>query len=124
MNSAFDTDYPGTNLQSSTSPLISRLERPVQITSDIWLVDLLSQVPASPYTYVQFSYTLSGTEINQVGSTYPTVPISEAGLFLSDESASLNPYDGTAQQPVAYVTFTPYPKLNGSSLEFEWVLRV
>ena len=124
VNPAFDTDYPGTNLQSSTNPTVARLERPAKITSTTWLAQVTETFGSAPYTYVEFTYTLGATEVNQVGSTYATVPFSEAGLFLSDESDTLDPYSGTAQQPFAYVTFAPQSKVNGSALDLKWVLRV
>ena len=126
VNSAFTTDYPGTNVQSDSVSSITKLERPVKAYSsggtDYWLVEPTITYSSSPKVWMKLSYTLATSDLN-IG-TYPTVPFSEVGLFLSDESDTLDPYSGSAQQPFAYVTFAPQNKLDGSTMDVEWVIRI
>ena len=115
-------DYPGTNVQSDEYPLnpvFTELERQVQITSGVWLID-------DPELY--FTH-LSTTELTIHGiidcgagdvifGSYTEMPLSEAGLYLSDASKSSGTND-----VVAYFSFGTILLNANVKLEFVWSVR-
>lgn len=136
--------YPGQNLYDDTLLTTSYLERPVKITgtsgktgtSGVWL-NQVSAPPTflgTPITRVEFETLFGYTDINLSGA-YPSVPLSEASLVLSNETATRlweDVYDvgnapsyintATRQRLVAYNTFDTLSKTVAISLELHWEL--
>lgn len=134
---ALDAAYPGQNVQDDDDPTLKYLERPVLIagTND-WLKEATYIPPGTPTdnpstTTAKFTYLFDYTDVNLSG-TYSVVPVSEVGLYMSDETATDNPYTGgTApdyigadrQTLVAYNGFAPKSKTPLTSIEVEWELK-
>lgn len=133
--------YPGLNTYTDTVLTTNYLERPVKIsgtpgkvgTSGVWLSQVTAPptYPVPPITKVEFKTFISETDINFPGSTYPIVPLSEIGLFLSDQSSTLDseqvydyavsPYiNPNRQKLIAYNTFASIAKTISIALEFHW----
>lgn len=132
---ALDAAYPGQNVQTDSSPTVSHLERPVQTSSGVWLVEAVYDEPGSVTnpsdTTAKYSYLFGKTDINLSG-TYGVVPVSEACLCLSDVSTIDNPYTGGVapsyvgplrQVIVAYHGFASLAKTVTNTLEIRWELR-
>ena len=144
-----DTHYPGQNLFTGLDLTTSYLERPVKISgtagvgsrAGVWMntITIDGTHPAysgTPASTVEYEALFSATDINFVDGSYPAVPLSEVGLFLSSQTVSHtseNVYDyGT---PPAYVNaatrsiliaYHPFPtitKTSGVLLEVRWQLQ-
>jgi hypothetical protein len=116
--------------ENPTSPLIATLERPVRISgsslpydtaplTDVWLV----APPALFLTHrstqdVTVHARVDATAGDIVYSPFTTVPLSEAGLFLSSTVAGV-PYSSL----VAYVTFDTILLEATDDVEFIWQVR-
>ena len=119
--------YPGSAIQDDTDPSVEHLERPIAIRtsggSDVWLEEVNYTYDLSD-KYAQFSVHFSENDINVVSSgSYPAVPISEMGLFLSDQSPSDNPYtnNGALRQAlVFYIGFGAITKRNTMTMDVSW----
>ena len=146
--------YPGQNIFDDTSLLIQTLERPVKITGaagdglapGVWLGAVVAPPTFGPppdpgpppvvypITKVEFSHLFGYTDIN-LGGAYPSVPLSEMALVLSNETPDLlseEVYDyldtpaciaSTRQKLVAYNTFDPISKTMSVALEVFWELQ-
>lgn len=145
---SMSTDYPpadpsGTpgfagNQFADDDLTVQTLERPVRVYIDsdpnTWLIPV-----NAPPTFlndsktVRFDALLTQVAVNQARiPSYPVVPLSEVGLFLSVEDPdSSDVYDPGApnyvgagrQNLVAYNTYEPIPKTISFTLEVRWELR-
>jgi hypothetical protein len=121
--------YPGTNLQTDTDPTVLGLERPVRISggttaypgegADVWLGQIQAPPEHPTPSQVTFKRLFTITEVSY--GPYLTVPVSEIGLFLHNDSPSyVNVYNN---QPVAYDTFPAIPLTTAITLEASWTIR-
>jgi len=138
-----NTDHPGQNIYDDASLDTQYLERPLRVTgtpggtgtSGVWMSDVAAPPTfgTSKVTYV----TLFGTSDLHLSGAYPSVPLSEIGLLLSSQTASLtwdqlydptNPpsYIKVASRPrlVAYNTFDTLSKTAAVSLEIHWEIEL
>jgi hypothetical protein len=116
------TGYPGTNTQSDEYPLnpvFTKLERQVQITSGVWLIDDpdLFFTHLSP-TECTVHGIVDGGAGDVIFGSYTQMPLSEAGLYLSDASKSSGTND-----VVAYLSFDTILLKANVKLEFVWSVR-
>jgi len=142
---AVNTDYPGQNTYDANDLTIPYLERPVKIsgtagmaaTAGTWLKDVVAPPTfvGSPATTVEFQALFADGDLHLSGA-YPNVPVSEVGLFLSNELDSQlwnEVYDAgsgpdfiniaTRQKLIAYHPFAPIQKTNTVSMELHWQLQ-
>lgn len=118
--------YAGTNSQTDTDPLVTRLERPVRLVgttdpypgdaSDVWLGQVQSPVVQATATQVTFTRVFTELEISY--APYLSVPLSEVMLFTDAASPTL--YNNTG---VAYDTFDTLSKTAAFELEIAWTVR-
>lgn len=125
------TNYPGTNNQSDTDPTVTVLERPVRISSvgapvpppysatDVWLGQVVAPATHNTATSTTFTRLFQETEVSY--ATFLSVPLSEIGLFLHNNSSTyINLPNNTF---VAYDTFDTLMKTTAFSLEIDWTIR-
>lgn len=140
-----DAHYPGQNLYDDETITVPYLERPVKVSgvagtgssAGVWLNQVAAPpvFTGSPVTKVEFEALFDNADL-QLGGSYPSVPISEIGLYLSNESASrtseevydyLNPPDyinaSTRQKLIAYNTFDTISKTVSVALELHWEIQ-
>lgn len=129
---ALDATYPGQNVFSDDDGTLSTLERPVAITVGVWMVPVVFSQPVA--TIAQQTHTFGVADVN-LGGSYPAIPLSEAGLYLSTEIPGADPYmGGTApgyiggarllqQRVCAYHTFGSQTKTAATTVEVRWQLR-
>jgi len=137
-----DTHYPGQNTFDDSLLTIATLERPVKVTGTagvgtspgVWMNSVTAPPDLSGVTKVQFDCLFTYTDI-QLAGAYPSVPLSEVGLFLSNEQASRQSnevYDygtppayinSTRQKLVAYNTFDTINKTVSVALEVYWEIQ-
>lgn len=122
----YSVSYPGSNAQTDSNAAVVRLERPVRVTGgattypggagDVWL----GQVQAPPEfpiaKQVKFSRIFTSSDVSY--GTFPSVPLSEVGLFTAQ--ANPNTYNNTM---VAYDTFDTISKTSAFELEVNWTIR-
>lgn len=139
---AFDTDYPGQNIYDDETITVAYLERPVKVSgtagvgssAGVWMNSVTAPptFSGSPVTKVEFD-TLFDTADLHLSGAYPSVPVSEIGLFLSSEEPSRTSeevYDyltapayinaSTRQKLIAYNTFDTITKTVSVALEVHW----
>lgn len=140
--------YPGQNIYDDTLLTTQWLERPVKVTGDnpsppggtdngVWMSSVTAPptFSGSPITKVLFDTLFTYTDIN-LGGYFPTVPISEIGLMLSNElptrlSNQVYWYShspdyiqtSTRQKLVAYNTFDTINKTVSVALEIYWEIQ-
>lgn len=141
---AMDADYPGGNTYTDELLTAAWLERPVKVsgtaggsgTSGVWgsSVTAPPTFSGTPITKVSFDTLFDGPDLHLSGG-YPSVPLSEVGLFLSNETMTLNSEDvydygtppyintSTRQKLVAYNTFDTISKTPSVALEIYWELQ-
>lgn len=140
-----DSHYPGQNLASDSVLSTAYLERPIKVSgtagtgaaAGVWLKEVAAPPTFSgtPVHIVTFT-TLFGNTDAHLGGSYPAVPLSECGLFLSDQQESLvssQVYDygnppgyvntSTRQLLIAYNGFAPLTKTPSVSLELNWEIQ-
>ena len=132
----FDTDYPGTNLQTDTDLTVSGLERPVAVSGTIntpgipspaiWMNQIATPGTFPSATTTRFVALFPELEINF--GTYASVPLSEIGLFRGDANTALpngtaGAYPGSGGLIVAYDTFNTIQKTGLFSIEVRWEFR-
>lgn len=140
-----DTHYPGQNNFDDETITVPYLERPVKVSgtagvgtsSGVWLNQVAAPpvFSGTPITKVEFEALFNNTDL-QLGGAYPSVPISEIGLYLSNEQASrqsdevydyLNPpayiNASTRQKLIAYNTFDTISKTVSVALEIHWEIQ-
>jgi hypothetical protein len=147
MYSSLVAAYPGQNTYDDTLLDTKYLERPVKVTGDdpdpghsdagIWMgsVSAPPTFGGSPITKTQFDCLFTYTDIN-LGGYFPSVPLSEIGLMLSNEVPSrlsnevyyyTHPPDyiqtSTRQKLVAYNTFDTINKTVSVALEVYWEIQ-
>lgn len=110
-------DYPGTNLQTDTDPTVTELERPVQASSGIWLLEVGSP-PDFGVNQVTYSRIIGQSDVTY--GSYNMVPLSEVMLFTNaaDPTQSVNGGYG-----IAYDTYDSIPKTGAIDIELAWTLR-
>lgn len=108
----FDHTYP-------QDPEITAIERPVQVTSGVWLIDdpNLFFTHLTPYE-LTIHGVVDGTAGDVVFGSFTEMPLSEAGLFLSDASKS-----SASNDVVAYYSFGTIQFNVNVRLEFIWSVR-
>lgn len=122
--------YPGTNNQTDTDPTVTTLERPVRLSSvgtatlppysatDVWLGQVVAPVTHNSNTSATFTRLFTETEISY--GPFLTVPLSEIGLFLHNDSMTyINLPNNTF---LAYDTFDSLLKTTAFSLEVDWTI--
>jgi len=145
---ALDTDYPGQKTFDHDDLTVVYLERPVKVTGTagigtspgVWMNPIIvnGSTPAfigTPASTVEYMALFSETDLYLSGA-YSSVPLSEIGLFLSTQTASLvsnQVYDygaspayintSTRQKLVAYFPFSPIQKTSLISVEVRWQLQ-
>jgi hypothetical protein len=140
-----DTHYPGQNIFDDTVITTATLERPVKVSgtagvgasAGVWMNSVTAPPTfgGAPITKVEFDTLFTNNDI-QLSGAYPSVPLSEIGLFLSSEVASRTSeevYDygsppafinaSTRQKLLAYNTFDPISKTVSVSLEIHWEIQ-
>ncbi len=126
-NSApYSVSYPGTNAQTDNDATVALLERPVRISgstdvypgqvADIWLAQVQAPSTHPVATQVKYSRVFTSTQVSY--GSFPSVPLSEIGLFVG--SADPNVYNNTM---VAYDTFDTLSKTSAFELEVNWTIR-
>lgn len=143
---SLDTDYPGGNTfsdEGASSLNVSYLERPVKVTGTpgvgsspgVWMnpVQAPPAFSGTPVHVVEFVTMFSGTDLHLSGA-YPSVPLSECALMLSNEVDALNsdvvydytasPYIGASRQRlIAYNAFATITKTLSVDLEIHWKIE-
>jgi hypothetical protein len=139
-----DTHYPGQNTFDDTVLTVPYLERPVKVSgvagvgtlAGVWMNSVTAPPTfgGSPITKVTFDCLFNYTDIN-LGGAYPSVPLSEIGLMLSNQQASRTSqevYDysvgahpehinySTRQRLIAYNTFDTISKTVAVAFEVYW----
>lgn len=90
-----DGDYPGTNIQSDADPSVLGLERPCQVSNAggaapawaRWVKPVSVSFPTTtPYTWIKYTAVFTAADLNDSGipsapGFYPSIPVSEAGLY-------------------------------------------
>lgn len=138
-----DTHYPGQNVYDDEDITTTYLERPVKVSgtagvgasAGVWMNSVTAPPDLTGVTKVKFDALFSNTDIHLSGA-YPSVPISEIGLFLANEQASRTSeevydyvatpaYINTSTRPklIAYNTFDTITKTNSVSLEIFWEIQ-
>lgn len=117
--------YSGTNTQTDLDRTVTALERPVRVSGatttypgdsgDVWLGLLQAPTGHPVATRAQFRRVFSRDEISY--GSFTEVPLSEAGLFLSDKDPGF--YNNTL---VAYDTFPTITKTVAFDLQVTWTL--
>jgi len=138
-------DYPGQTTFSDDDISVSVLERPLKVSgtagrgaaSGTWLQPIVvnSDTPAfigTPSSTVEFMCLFNDSGELDLNGTYTNIPLSEIGMFLSAEAATLASdvvydygsgpaYIGASRQLlIAYHTFSPITKTPSISLEVRW----
>jgi hypothetical protein len=141
-----DTDYPGQEVFSDEDITVTQLERPVKVSgvagvgssAGVWM-NSVTAPPAvftgTPVTGVEFDALFDNADLNLAGA-YPSVPVTEIGLFLSSEEPSRTSEevydyltapayinDTTRQKLVAYNTFDAITKTVSVALEVHWQIQ-
>lgn len=132
------TDYPGTNVQSDVDPTLRILERPVRVgwttgspsappydAGDVWFAQVAG-VTHPTATDAKFTVVFGLTDVNGGGSEYPTVPLSEIGLFTDHVSATRHVAPSATnptQYANAYDTFDSISKTVGIQVQADWILH-
>jgi hypothetical protein len=138
-----DSHYPGQNTYDDSLTTTVYLERPVKVSgtagtgasAGVWLSDVVAPPDLSGVTTVDFEVLFAAADLHLSGA-YPAVPLSEVGLFLSNETASRpsnEVYDygsgpdyintSTRQKLIAYNAFAPLTKTASVSLEIHWQIQ-
>lgn len=126
-----DAAYPGTNIQVDTGAsglAVTQLERPCLVddrTGNEWLVDVGTPVVHTLATSTTFTRTFTTYDVN-LGGTYPVVPVSEIGLYVSSENPNADPYasgGANRQTLIAYNTFVSLSMTTAFSLQVDWEIR-
>lgn len=122
----YPTGYSGTNVQTDTDVTVSRLERPVQVSPDVWMRQVSTPGTFPTATSTRFIATFAEADLN-FGS-FTSVPISEIGLYKSSADPSLpngaaGAYPGAGGHTVAYDTFNTISKTGVFSIQVLWELR-
>jgi len=140
-----DTHYPGQNIFDDDTVTVPYLERPVKVSgaagvgasAGVWMNSVTAPptFSGSPITKVEFD-TLFDSNALHLSGAYPSVPISEIGLFLSSEQASRTSeevydyitgpaYINTSTRPklIAYNTFDTITKTVSVALEVHWEVQ-
>jgi hypothetical protein len=136
------THYPGQNTFNKDTLTTTTLERPIKVTgtagvgasAGVWMNDVVAPPTFPSITEVEFQSLFSTSDMHLSGA-YPAIPISEVGLMLNSQTASLlsnQVYDYTAspayiqatrQTLIAYHPFAPLTKTNTVSLEIHWIIQ-
>lgn len=123
---AYSTGYGGTNTQTDNDVTVSRLERPVRVTS----APLFMREIATPGTFdysssrrSTFIAVFSRTDINYGG--FLSMPLSEIGLYGSSADPALpnggaGAYPGGTGHLIAYDTFDTVHKTGSAALTVRW----
>jgi hypothetical protein len=128
----YSTPYPGgyggANAQTDTDVTVSRLERPVKVTTgpDLWMREIATPGTFPTATSTRFIAIFGQSDINFGGFT--SVPLSEIGLYKSSADPALPnggvaTYPGPAGHLIAYDTFDTIHKTGVFSIEVRWEWR-
>jgi hypothetical protein len=112
-----DTYGPvGSFNQTDVDPTVLRLERPMQVSSGVWIGQVQAPAEHDTPTSVTFKrlYTLEEVSF----SPFISVPLSEVGMLLSDANPAFY-----GNNIVAYDTFDTISKTSAFELEVIWTLR-
>lgn len=127
-SSAYPAGYGGTNLQTDTDVTVSKLERPVKVTTgpDLFMRELSTPGTFTAVERTKFITIFSESDIN-IGA-FTAVPLSEIGLYKSSADPSLpnggaGAYPGPAGHTIAYDTFNTIQKTGVFSIEVLWEWR-
>lgn len=123
---AYSTGYGGTNTQTDSDVTVSRLERPVRVTSAPVFMREIATPGTFDYSTSQkstFIAVFSRTDINYGG--FLSMPLSEIGLYSSAADPSLpnggaGAYPGGTGNLIAYDTFDPVHKTGGTAITVRW----
>ena len=138
---AVNTDYPGQQTFDKNDATLTTLERPVKVTgtagqgtsAGVWMNSVAAPPTHPTATQVEFVATFSTSDLH-LGGAYPSVPLAEVGLMLSNQSDSLvsnQVYNysaspahiaSTRQTLIAYHPFSTISKTNTVALEIHWTL--
>jgi hypothetical protein len=109
---------------------IQGIEAPLQVTSGVWLAQVVPQGDVAPEETLPNNYTIRFirvfglAELNNIGDSQGAeVSVSEAGLFTTMASPGSEPDPDSAVGMVAYHVFKPIPVTYGTGLEAVWELR-
>ena len=132
----WNTIYPGTNTQTDIDPTVSRLERPIRVSStassiqpypglsgDVWLAEVQTPIVHSTSTESTFTHIFATTDINIGPFSSASMPLSEVMLFTSGADPAVCPTIGSALYNVAYDTFDSISKTLAFDLEIDWTVR-
>lgn len=140
-----DTHYPGQETFSDEDITVTQLERPVKVSgtagvgssAGVWMNSVTAppSFTGTPNTNVEFDALFDNNDINLSGD-YPSVPLTEIGLFLSSEEPSRTSEevydyltapayinDTTRQKLIAYNTFDAITKTVSVALEVHWEIQ-
>jgi len=141
------TDYPGQNTFDDTVLTVPYLERPVKVSGmagtgsspGVWMNSVTAPPTfgGSPISKVTYDCLFDYGDIN-LGGSYPSVPLSEIALILSNQqdnrtSEEVYDYSGgahpahinysTRQRLIAYNTFDTVSKTVAVAFEVYWELQ-
>ena len=139
-----ESHYPGGNVYDDTVLTTNWMERPVKVsgtaggfgTAGVWGSSVTAPPTflGSPVTRVEFDTLFDYTDIQLTGA-YPSVPLSEVGLYLSNENMAVNSEDvydyvtppnintSSRQKLIAYNTFDTLSKTVSIALEVHWEIQ-
>jgi hypothetical protein len=133
--------YSGSNAQTDTDPTLQYLERPVRVSwsgptptaspydpvDDEWYAQVgpVTGITGHPTAYeTRFTTLIGETQINGSTSYYPSVPLSEVGLFTGAINRHLpSSVTNPSNVYLAYDTFDTISKTVGVTFEIEWTIR-
>lgn len=124
----YPAGYGGTNVQTDTDVTVSKVERPVLVSTgpDVWMKEISAPGTFTAAERTKFIATFSPTELNL--GAFVSVPLSEIGLYKSSADPSLpnggaGAYPGPAGHLIAYDTFDTISKTGVFSIEVLWEWR-
>jgi hypothetical protein len=118
--------YGGTNTQTDTDPTVAILERPVEVSSGLWMREITTPGTFPTASSTRFIAAFGAGDIN-FGS-FTSVPLSEIGLYSSAADPTLpngsaGAYPGAGGSLLAYDTFNSIAKTGLFSIEVRWEWR-
>lgn len=130
LSTPYPVGYGGTNLQVDTDVVVSRLERPVQVTTGVgglWMREIAAPGTFPTATETTFVSVFGQTDIN-VG-VFTSMPLSEIGLYKSSADPTLpnggaGVYPGPGGHMIAYDTFDPVSKTGVFLIQVNWTWRI
>lgn len=125
--SPYPDGYGGTNTQTDDSLAVSRLERPVKVSSTSWLKQIAAPPTFPTATSVTYTAVFGNEDLNV--APHAQMPVSEIGLFSSladpaQPNGGAGTYPGGANHMIAYDTFNTLLKTGYWLLQVNWTWQI